>query len=197
MQIKNSILKLLLPLIIFHIFESCTPIVIGTATIGGYKGSVDERSIRTIIDDSVIATNTKTKLISDSLIKARYIDIDVLNGIVYIIGVVESVSQKRMAGDIARGIEGVKKVENQLIIGTTNIKQIIDNMILTSKIKTRFIKEPDIRATNVDIDTNNNIISLTGIIRSYQEREKIIFITESMSEGRRIKNNLLLKGSNL
>ena len=67
MQIKTSVLKLLLPLMLFYIFESCTPLVIGTATIGGYKGSVDERSIRTIIDDSVIATNTKTKLISEVL----------------------------------------------------------------------------------------------------------------------------------
>ena len=84
------------------ILSGCGAAVVGGAAYGGYKGATDERSIGTMVDDSVISTTVKSKMIADEFVKARYIDVDVLNGVVYLIGVVESSSQKRMAADIAR-----------------------------------------------------------------------------------------------
>jgi len=96
--------------------SGCGAAVIGGAAYGGYKIAEDERSVGTIIDDSVILTSVKSKLISDEFVKARHIDVDVSNGVVSLIGTVESSSQKRMASDIARSVEGVRKVENKLIV---------------------------------------------------------------------------------
>ena len=119
------------------IFGGCGAAVIGGATYGGYKGAVDKRTIGTIVDDSVISTTVKSKMIADEFVKARHIDVDVLNGVVFLIGVVESESQKRMAADIARGVDGVRLVENQLLVGKTSAGQALNDTILTSKIKTQ------------------------------------------------------------
>ena len=163
------------------ILSGCGAAVVGGAGYTGYKGATDERSIGTIVDDSVISTTVKTKMIGDEFVKARNIDVDVLNGVVFLIGVVESASQKRMAADIARAVDGVKGVENQLVVGTTTAGQTLNDTILSSKIRTELIKDPDIRSTNIDVDTYNNVVTLTGIVPSEFEKNRILAVNKWIS----------------
>ncbi len=163
---------------------------LGGAAFGGHKGATDKRSIGTMLDDSLLSSSVKTKMISDEFVKARHIDVDVLNGVVYLIGVVESSSQKRMAGDIARGVDGIRRVENQLMVGKTTAGQILDDTILSSRIQAELLKEPNVRSTNIDVDTNNNVITLTAIVSSYKEKETIIKVVQKTAGNRQIVDNL-------
>ncbi|MFH2093224.1 MAG: BON domain-containing protein [Pseudomonadota bacterium] len=174
----------------FLCFTGCGAMAVGGAGFSGYKAATDERSIGAIIDDSVISSTVKTRMISDEFVKARYIDVDVLNGVVYLIGVTESASQKRMAADIARGVEGVKRVENQLVIGQTSAGQILDDSVLTSKIKAELIKADNIRSNNVDVDTVNGVVTLTGIVSSLKEKNIILYVVQKVSGNHPIKDNL-------
>lgn len=175
---------------ILFLFTGCAPMVAGTAGVSGYKAATDERSIGKLIDDSVIAGKIKTKLISDEFVKARHIDVDVLKGVVYLIGVTESVSQKRMAADIARGVEGVRRVENQLVVGKTSVGQMVDDSVLTSRIKAELIKAENVRSGNVDVDTINNVVTLTGIVRSVNEKTTILNIARRVAGNKTIVDNL-------
>ncbi len=183
-------LLFILVLLFGFTLNGCAPAVVGTAAYTGYKGANDKRTIGTIVDDSVISTTVKSRMIGDEFVKARHIDVDVLNGVVFLIGVVESDSQKRMAGDIARGVDGVRKVENQLSVGKTTVGQVANDAIMTSKIKTELVKDPDIRSTNIDVDTNNNIITLTGIVRSQSEKDKVFQIVRIVAGDRQVIDNL-------
>lgn len=171
----------------------CGAAAVGGAAYGGYTTVKEERSIGTIIDDSWISTKVKTKMISDEFVKSRYIDVDVLNGVVFLVGVVESESQKRMAGDIARGVEGVRHVENQLMVGKTSAGQILDDTVLSSKIKTELIKSPNVQSTNIDVDTTNNVVTLTGIVESVKEKDTALYIAHKVAGNRRIVDNLTVK----
>lgn len=177
-------------LIMLFVLSGCGAAIVGGAAYGGYKGVTDKRSVGTMVDDSIISSTIKTKMIADEFVKARNIDVDVLNGIVYLLGVVESASQKRMAADVARGVEGVRGIENQLVVGKTTAGQILNDTVLTSKIKTRLLREPDITSTNVDVDTYNNVVSLTGIIKSSREKNKILNIVRQVAGNRQIVDNL-------
>ncbi len=177
-------------LIMSSMFSGCAPAILGGAAYGGYKGATDERSVGTIMDDSILSTKIKTKMIGDEFIKARNIDVDVLNGVVYLIGVVESSSQKRMAAGIARGVEGVRHVENQLLVGKTSIGQGFEDTMLTSKIRVKLLQDPDIRSTNIDVDTNNNVITLTGIVKTDKERNRVLYVVQEVADKRQIVNNL-------
>ncbi len=172
------------------ILSGCAAVTLGSAGATGYKTATDERSIGTMIDDSVIASTVKTRMISDDFVKARYIDVDVLNGVVYLIGVVESSSQKRMAGDIARGVDGVRQVHNQLSIGETSPGTILDDSVLTSKIKAELIKAKGVHSNNVDVDTVNGVVSLTGILSSHKEKNDVLYIVHKTAGNRRIIDNL-------
>ena len=177
-------------LIMSSMFSGCAPAILGGAAYGGYKGATDERSVGTIMDDSILSTKIKTKMIGDEFVKARNIDVDVLNGVVYLIGVVESSSQKRMAAGIARGVEGVRHVENQLLVGKTSIGQGFEDTMLTSKIRAKLLQDPDIRSTNIDVDTNNNVITLTGIVKTDKERNRVLYVVQEVADKRQIVNNL-------
>lgn len=177
-------------LIILFTLSGCGPAAVGSAAFSGYKVAADERSVGTIIDDSVILTTVKSKMIADEFVKARHIDVDVLNGIVYLIGVVESSSEKRMAADIARSVEGVRRIENQLVIGQTTSDQVLNDALLTSKIRVELIKTPDIRSTNIDVDTHNNVVTLTGTVRSQNEKTKIHQVVQDVARSRKIVNNI-------
>lgn len=168
----------------------CGAAVVGGAFYGGYKGAADERTIGTIMDDSVISTTVKSKMIADEFVMARHIDVDVISGVVYLIGVVESASQKRMAADIARGVEGVTQVKNQLIVGKTTAGQALNDTLTTSKIKTEFLKDPDIRSTNIDVDTNNAVVTLTGIVTSQKEKNKALAHARKITGNQAIVDNL-------
>ena len=134
-----------LVLITLFVLSGCgVAAVDGTATHGVYKGATDERSIGTIFNDSVISTTAKSRMISDEFVKARYIDVAVLNGVVYLTGIVESSAQKRMAADIARGVEGVRRIENQLAVEKSIVGQAAYDAMLKGKIKAELLKDPDI-----------------------------------------------------
>lgn len=182
---------LLISLSVFcTLISGCGAALVGGAGYAGYKGVTDERSMGSMMDDTLIATTVKSKMVSDDFVKARHIDVDVLNGVVFLIGVVESNSQRRMAADIARGVEGVRSVENQLLVGETTAGQLLDDAILSSKIRAELIKTPEIRSTNIDVDTNNNVVTLTGIVSSQYEKAKALHVVQRISGNRRIIDNL-------
>jgi osmotically-inducible protein OsmY len=69
-----------------------------------------------VVDDSVITTKIKAQLASDEFLKSFQISVETRKGIVELSGFVDSKKAKDKAGQIARGVEGVKSVKNALIV---------------------------------------------------------------------------------
>jgi osmotically-inducible protein OsmY len=68
------------------------------------------------LDDTVITTKVKTELANDNLLKSFKISVETRKGIVELSGVVDSQYAVDQAGKTARGVEGVKSVNNALIV---------------------------------------------------------------------------------
>jgi osmotically-inducible protein OsmY len=73
-----------------------------------------DRSMGEAVDDNKLTLKVKAALAADSSTKAREIKVDVNEGIVQLGGFVDSEQMKTEAGRVARGVEGVKRVENNL-----------------------------------------------------------------------------------
>jgi osmotically-inducible protein OsmY len=69
-----------------------------------------------VVDDSVITTKIKSELAADELLKAFQVSVETRKGIVELSGFVDSQKAKDKAGQIARGVGGVKSVKNALIV---------------------------------------------------------------------------------
>ena len=79
--------------------------------------TVGERTIGSWVDDVMISSKVKAKLIANSDIKAGDIDVGSSQGVVTLIGRVSSEKIKSEADSIARGTRGVKDVHNELLVG--------------------------------------------------------------------------------
>jgi hyperosmotically inducible protein len=69
-----------------------------------------------VVDDATVTTAVKAKLVEDSTTKAHQINVETQKGIVQLTGFVESTEQKTRAAELARGVDGVVEVRNDLEI---------------------------------------------------------------------------------
>lgn len=67
-------------------------------------------------DDAIVDT-VKRKLATDAIVKGGALDVDAKDGVVVLKGKVAAQKQKDKAERIARKVNGVKSVDNQLQVG--------------------------------------------------------------------------------
>jgi hyperosmotically inducible protein len=85
----------------------------GCANMGG---SGPQRSVGQAVDDVTIGTKLKAALAADPELSALKINVDTTQGNVKLRGEVKNIALRRKAEEMARKIEGVKSVDNQLLI---------------------------------------------------------------------------------
>jgi len=70
------------------------------------------------VDDATISASVKTRLIAEKASNLTRIDVETTNGVVSLNGVVQSSQQKAHAEDLARHVDGVRGVNNNLQISS-------------------------------------------------------------------------------
>jgi osmotically-inducible protein OsmY len=73
-----------------------------------------------VIDDSVITGKVKTALVADPDTKAHQINVETFKGTVQLSGFVDDTTARRRATEVARTVDGVKNVENELEVRSRN-----------------------------------------------------------------------------
>ena len=68
------------------------------------------------LDDAAITSRVKAAIFDDSSLKVLQINVETFKGEVQLSGFVDSPQNVRRAGEIARGVQGVKSVKNDLIV---------------------------------------------------------------------------------
>ena len=66
------------------------------------------------IDDTTLTTSVKTSLAKDKASSLTRVDVDTVKGVVTLTGVVPTAADKTRAVEISRGVNGVKKVNDNL-----------------------------------------------------------------------------------
>uniref|UniRef100_A0A7V4JPN0 BON domain-containing protein n=1 Tax=Thermodesulfobacterium geofontis TaxID=1295609 RepID=A0A7V4JPN0_9BACT len=193
-QENLKILSLIFFLILVISISGCGWLVVGGGTAyEGYKIGSDPRSVGTQIDDATITTKVKLKLIEDPITKARKIDVDTVNGVVTLTGAVESEEEIKRAVEIAKNVEGVKKVVNNLRIEKRGVGSYFSDKEITAKIKLKLIEDPDLKALSIDVDTVNGVVTLTGAVTSEYQKKKAIEHARSVSGVIKVIDNLQIK----
>jgi osmotically-inducible protein OsmY len=68
------------------------------------------------VDDSLITTKVKAAILDDPSLKVLQINVETFKGEVQLSGFVDSAQSVKKAGEVARGVKGVKSVKNNLIV---------------------------------------------------------------------------------
>jgi osmotically-inducible protein OsmY len=103
MKKSYSMIRLLVVLMMIAAFVACA-------------STPQQSSTGEVVDDSVITTKIKSLLAEDEFLKSFQISVETRKGIVELSGFVDTQKSKDKAGQIARGVGGVKSVQNALIV---------------------------------------------------------------------------------
>lgn len=170
--------------------SGCAAVVVGGGATGGYKVATDERTAGDMVDDITLSTNVKSAMLKDSEVKGRNVDVDVINGVVYLTGLVDSGKEAARAAEIASQVSGVKRVKNDLQIGSRSLGQVTDDKILGSKIKGKLIGEPGVRSLNIDVDVYRGVVYLVGIADNTEQKQKVLNLAGSVEGVKRVVDNI-------
>jgi osmotically-inducible protein OsmY len=92
-------------------------VIIGlTITFLGCAATSKKQSTGQYVDDSVITTKVKAAIFEEPGLKTLQIEVKTFKGVVQLSGFVDSPQSVTRAGQVAAGVEGVKSVENDLIV---------------------------------------------------------------------------------
>lgn len=95
----------------------CTALMVGggNPAAGSPQGSSPPAGAQAARDGATTA-NVRRRLAADSAVDATGIDVNAYAGRVTLSGRVGSYAERRRAGEIAAGVEGVQSVDNRLVV---------------------------------------------------------------------------------
>jgi hyperosmotically inducible protein len=68
------------------------------------------------VDDAAITAKVKTAIFEDPSLKSMQVGVETMKNVVQLSGFVDSQQNRFKAGDLARGVQGVRSVKNDLIV---------------------------------------------------------------------------------
>ena len=86
------------------LFASGCAVTRGQETVGAY------------VDDATITTQIKGRMVENKNVDAASIRVETLNGTVMLSGFAKNATEKSTAETIARGVNGVKSVRNEIAV---------------------------------------------------------------------------------
>lgn len=82
--------------------------------LAGCANTSDRKSTGQHIDDTAITTKVKSEMIADKEVSAHEIHVKTNRGVVHLTGSVQSRYEANKAASIARGVAGVRSVDNDI-----------------------------------------------------------------------------------
>jgi hyperosmotically inducible protein len=147
------------------------------------------------IDDTAITASIQTKLIDDPVTKARQIEVETFRGVVQLSGNVDSTASKARAAEIASNTKGVTRVDNNLDVRDTNttVGTTVDDSLLTTKVKAALVGNPVTKARQINVETLNGVVQLSGFVDSNDEISEATKVASSVSGVKNVENKLAVK----
>lgn len=156
--------------------------------------------------DPGITTAVKSKLAADDTVKAYQIDVDTQGGVVTLTGTVPTAAARDRALEVARGTDGVTRVEDRMTInaaGTVDERaeqqgrdaaagagDAVTDGGITAAVKTRLLADPDVAGLRIDVDTRDKVVTLTGQVATAAQKTEAGNIARDTTGVASVVNNI-------
>ena len=184
-------------LILLLSLNSCVP-VIGVSSVGIIKTGVevadDPRTVGRIVDDNVIE---KSFLYKISQINKNYllkIKADSLDGRFILKGNVETIDEKIQMTKIAWETNGVRSVENIIVVDNQlSWRDKAKDILITSQFKVALIANKNIKSNNFSFTTINKNLYIFGIARTEDEKQTVLDEADQVQDVEEVISSIFLK----
>jgi osmotically-inducible protein OsmY len=134
------------------------------------------------------------------------IDTDVTDGVVVLNGKVDTEIERDLAVEIARGIDGVVNVTDNLEIepgskaassaaindGKRDFGTWFDDATTTASVKSRLVANENVKGLEIDVDTNNDKVTLSGRVGTEEERQLAEQLAQNVTDVHEVVNHLVV-----
>src|SRR5262252_4068980 len=170
-----------------------TPLNAGAAdTMNKAEDKVKDTTheVKDAVSDSWLTSKTKIALFSDSRVKGREVSVETTNGKVFLRGKVDSQEAKTAAGDVAKNIEGVKSVKNDLQVVAPTARRAVqaNDKEITKAVERRFDKDANLK--KVDVRTDAGVVVLSGEVPNISMSAKASEMAHQVDGVQAVKNEL-------
>jgi len=173
------------------------------------------------IADSWLTARVQARVFADDDVKARDIDVSSRDGAVTLQGVVESDALRRRVIALARGVDGVERIEDRLLVGQAPAERsgdttatapgpvpttgseaapagdehAPDDAMVTSLIQARYFVDPGLKMRNIEVATSNRVVTLRGEVASDDERARALLLARTTAGVERVEDGLSIDAS--
>lgn len=154
------------------------------------KETADKASMAT--KDAWITSKTKIALYADERVSGNAINVDTRDGMVVLRGKVSSPEEKKAAEDIARRIEGVTQVKNNLEVVPGAQKKAVDRKDddIKKAVKDRLAADARLKGSDVNVRSDNGVVTLTGDAKDVNARAHASELARGVDGVKAVKNEL-------
>ena len=160
--------------LLIFVLAGCVKNNIGTFGKGVSIG-FDPRTVGMQIDDTLMQKNLVAKL---TLTEKKYfisIQVEVLDGRIFLTGKVKNPEEKIKITKLAWETKGVRSVKNAVTIkGQSNFKSTAKDVLITSQLRTALIFNKLIKSGNYTLETINKNIYIFGIAMDDEEKKEVV-----------------------
>jgi hyperosmotically inducible protein len=163
----------------------------------GLPACASRQSMGEQVDDATLQMRVGRALIADPGTSAMEIDVDVIDGVVYLKGDVDSEEERMQAGRVAANTVGVKEVKNDLQIEgmMPEDEDSRSDIAIRTAVGTRLTADPDASRMNIDVDVVNGVVYLTGIVADEREKAAAERVAKGVEGVKEVKNQLQIEKS--
>lgn len=151
-----------------------------------------------------ITTKVKAKFAADDVVKASQIDVTTANGVVTLTGNVDSEAAKTRALELARDTKGVMRVVDMIAARGASgngdapepdrtVGEAFDDAGITVGVKSRLLDDPQVKGLQIDVDTRDGVVFLTGSVESDAQMQKAIELARSAKGVQDVQANLTIQ----
>ena len=170
------------------------PFVMGGAAAAGMLAT-REKGIGGTVTDSNICSKVKANLYNFNADLHAKVSVSVQNQEVLLTGVVQDSTWATEAERLARSVEDVKDVINNIETpGQESLGSISGDGWITTRIKSSLLFESDIYSLNYTVETSNGVVYLTGTGQSETEVNRVVEIARNVAGVKKVVNHVKIKG---
>ncbi|URL05775.1 divisome-associated lipoprotein YraP [Avibacterium sp. 21-595] len=140
------------------------------ATAVATKVATDPRTVGTQVDDETLEEKVLHAINKDQQLDSEArINVVSYGGRILLIGQVPNENLKEIATGLAKGVDNVSEVYNELRVGSPiSLGQISQDSWITTQIKSKLFVNSGVKATDVKVITENGEVFLMGNLTQQQ-----------------------------
>lgn len=187
-------------------------LVAAASLTGTYAMADSDKSFEGSAKDAWITGKIETVYTLNGHLSPFSIDTDVDNGVVHLTGTVESDIDRDLAGELAKNVDGVVEVNNELTVdvdrardhdgnldanadGHRDFGSWVDDATTTAAVKTKLLGNSNTKGLQIDVDTEDDVVILSGRVESTAESDLAEQIALNTGDVKEVRNNLVVDRS--